>query len=141
MDKYGLDFLLSLFSELGDAASSTVSGLYLLFEAKKAGLDTKSYLKIIGLQLADIFVGVVPIGGDALDYLFKANKLSAEEFTKKKTEVIAKAREMGMSETEIAQIEKDAKLLPQVGKTINASVDTIARLVGVKSGAEKLKAA
>ncbi|MFA6457780.1 MAG: DUF4112 domain-containing protein [Patescibacteria group bacterium] len=122
MDKYGVDVLVGLFPEIGDAASSTIAGIYLLFEAQKAELSKFACLKIIGLQTADFFVGAVPIAGDVLDYLFKANKWSAELFAQKKAEVIAKARAAGIPENEIAMIDQSAEKLPQLAQRIVSAV-------------------
>lgn len=113
-DDVGLDPLLSLVPALGDAGSSIVSGLYLLFEAKKADLGTFAYLKIIGLQAADFAVGAIPVVGDVADYFFKANKWSAKSFEKQTEELVEKAREAGVSEDKIAQLTQSAARLPQL---------------------------
>lgn len=113
-DDIGLDPLLSLIPELGDAGSSVVSGLYLLYEAKKAGLGMSSYVKIIGLQVADFFVGAIPVVGDIADYFFKANHLSASSFQKKTQELIKEARKAGVPEEEINKITQSADKLPNM---------------------------
>lgn len=113
-DKYGLDAIVGLVPELGDAGSSIISGLYLMFEAKKSGLDKSDYLKIIGLQATDFFIGSVPVAGDVADYLFKANKKSSKLFAKKVEEIKAEAREAGIPEEEIARIDKEAGALPRL---------------------------
>lgn len=114
MDKYGLDPILGLFPALGDAGATGLAGIYLLFEAKRAGLGATSYLKIIGLQVADFFVGAVPLAGDVADYLFKANKWNAKSFEKKTNELVKKAKEMGVSDKDIAKINESAAKLPQL---------------------------
>ena len=113
-DKYGLDAIVSLIPELGDAGSSVVSGIYLVFEAKKAGLQGSDYLKIIGLQAADFFIGAVPLAGDAADYLFKANKISSKLFAKKVEEIKEEAKNAGIPEEEIARIDQEAGRLPKM---------------------------
>jgi len=67
VDDYGVDALLSLFPGLGDVSSSLVSGIYLLAEANIADLDKGAMLKIIGLQTADAFVGMIPFVGDVAE--------------------------------------------------------------------------
>ena len=114
MDKYGADAIVGMFPEIGDLASSGVAGLYLIFEAHQADLSKADYLKIIGLQTADIFVGAVPLAGDVLDYLFKANKWSADIFSKKLKQAVADARSKGVSEAEIAKIRQSGEKLPQL---------------------------
>ncbi len=113
-DDLGLDALVSLIPELGDAGSSIVSGVYLLFEAKRAGLSKWSYLKIIGLQTADFAVGAIPILGDVADYFFKANKWSGKSFEKQAAELAQKARDAGVPEEEIAKINQVAAKWPQL---------------------------
>lgn len=115
-DDIGLDPLISLFPELGDAGSSIVSGLYLLFEAKKAGLGTMDYLKIIGLQGADFAVGAIPVIGDVADYFFKANKWSTKSFESKTKDLMEKARKAGVSEDKIQQMMLSAERWPQLAQ-------------------------
>ena len=118
-DDIGLDPLISLIPELGDAGSSAISGIYLLYEAKRAGLGASSYLKIIGLQAADFAIGAIPMIGDIGDYFFKAGKLSVSSFEKKTKELILEARKAGVPEDEIAKITASAGKLP---KLINHAV-------------------
>jgi hypothetical protein len=123
-DDVGLDPLLSLVPALGDAGSSIVSGLYLLFEAKKADLGTFAYLKIIGLQAADFAVGAIPVVGDVADYFFKANKWSAKSFEKQTEELVEKACEAGVLEDKIAQLTQSAACLPQLaGKGVECILE------------------
>lgn len=113
-DDIGLDPLLSLIPELGDGASSIVSGIYLLMEAKKAGLGTMTYLKIIGLQAADFAAGAIPVLGDVADYFFKANKWSSKSFEDQTKELVTKAREQGVPEEKIQILLQDAEKWPRL---------------------------
>lgn len=115
-DDIGLDPLISLVPELGDAGSSIVSGLYLLFEARKAGLGTMDYIKIIGLQGADFAVGAIPVIGDVADYFFKANKWSTKGFEAKTNELVEKARKAGVPEDKIQQLMVSAERWPQLAQ-------------------------
>lgn len=115
-DDIGLDPLISLIPELGDAGSSIVSGIYLLMEAKNAGLGAGAYLKIIGLQAADFAVGALPILGDAADYFFKANKWSGKSFENQTNELIEKARVAGVPEEKINKLKQSAEKWPQLGQ-------------------------
>jgi Domain of unknown function (DUF4112) len=113
-DDFGLDALVGLVPELGDAGSSIISGVYLLMEAKRAGLGATSYLKIIGLQAADMAVGAVPILGDAADYFFKANKWSGSSFEKNTQDLVEKARAAGVPEKDIQILTHSASKWPQL---------------------------
>ncbi len=115
-DDIGLDPLISLVPALGDTGSSIVSGLYLLFEAKKAGLGTMDYLKIIGLQGADLAVGAIPVVGDVADYFFKANKWSAKSFESKTKDLMEKARKAGVPEDKLQQMMLSAERWPQLAQ-------------------------
>lgn len=118
-DDIGLDPLLSLIPELGDGASSIVSGVYLLMEAKKAGLGPMSYLKIIGLEAADFAVGAIPVAGDVADYFFKANKWGAKSFEAQTKELVEKARKAGVPEEKIQILMQKAEKWPQLaGKAV-----------------------
>lgn len=118
-DDFGLDALVSLIPELGDAGSSIVSGIYLLMEAKRAGLGKGAYLKIIGLQAADFAAGAIPVLGDAADYFFKANKWSGKSFEAQTRELVEKAREAGVPPEKIAMIQEGAAKWPKLaGKAV-----------------------
>lgn len=116
LDTFGLDVLVGLFPVYGDAAASIIPGLYLLAEAKHADLGAISYLKIIALQVADFAIGAVPVVGDAADYVFQANKMSAHLFTQKMEKIKREALKMGISPEEVAKISNDGKNLPQLAK-------------------------
>ncbi len=115
-DDIGLDPLLSLIPELGDAGSSIVSGMYLLYEAKKADLGIGAYLKIVGLVAADFAVGAIPVLGDVADYFFKANKWSAKSFEAQTKELEEKARQAGVPEEKIARLHESASKWPQLAQ-------------------------
>jgi hypothetical protein len=107
MDTFGVDTIVSLIPELGDAWSSIASSLYLLWEAKKMWLSVRDSLKIVWYQTADIFVGAVPIIWDIADYFFKANKRSANIFTKHFKKLKKEAIKKWISLEEITAIEND----------------------------------
>lgn len=116
LDTFGLDVIVGLIPVEGDGASSIIAGLYLLAEAKHADLGAMSYLKIIALQVADFAIGVVPVVGDAADYVFQANKMSAGMFAKNMEQIKQEAVKMGIPPEEIAKISDDGKNLPQLAK-------------------------
>ena len=116
VDDHGVDALLSLFPGMGDVSSSLVSGIYLLAEANVADLDKNAMLKIIGLQTADAFVGLIPFVGDVADYFFKASKWSVKDFEKRTIEIEKKARELGCTEEQISLVRKKASMLPRIVK-------------------------
>ena len=88
--------------------------MYLIYEAKKAGLSKWDYLKIVGLQAADFFIGSVPIVGDIADFVIKANKASIPMFKDHVEELVNEARAAGVSEEAIAKLSVSADKLPQL---------------------------
>lgn len=118
MDDKGFEAITGLFPEIGDATTSAIAGIYLLFEASRAGLSKTDYLKIVGLETADLFVGSVPLAGDVLDFFFKANKRSLKLFEKRTAELAESARAAGVPETEIANITADAETLPKLVRKV-----------------------
>ncbi len=116
LDTFGLDVIVGLIPAAGDGTSSIIAGLYLLAEAKHADLGAMSYLKIIALQVADFAIGVVPVVGDAADYVFQANKISAGMFAKNMEQIKQEAVKMGIPPEEIAKISDDGKNLPRLAK-------------------------
>ncbi|MBI2638632.1 DUF4112 domain-containing protein [Candidatus Peregrinibacteria bacterium] len=118
MDTYGVEAILGLFEGAGDAATSVLSGLYLMREAGKAGLSKTDFLKIAALQAADFFIGAIPIIGDIGDFVFQANKLSIPLFRDKTDELVREARAAGVSEDAIAKITESAEKLPRLADHI-----------------------
>ncbi|MCX6823244.1 MAG: DUF4112 domain-containing protein [candidate division SR1 bacterium] len=119
MDTYGVDALVGLIPALGDASSSIASSMYLLYEGQKMGLSSRDSLKILGYQTADALVGVVPVIGDIADYFFKADKRSAELFTKHFEKLKKEALEKGVSSAEIAALEENNnKFIKVISKNI-----------------------
>jgi len=118
VDDYGIDFLVSTFiPELGDAGASVVSGIFMLIQAKRIGVWPIDYVKLIGAQVLDLVVGLIPVAWDAADYFIKANKRSAKIFAKHLKKLEEKAIEKWMSTEEIAQIKADwAKFMAKMNE-------------------------
>lgn len=114
MDTYGVEAIIGLFEGAGDAVTSVLSGVYLMHEARKAGLSKTDFLKIAALQAADFFIGAIPIIGDIGDFAFHANKLSVPLFKNKTEELVREARTAGVPEEAIAKITDSAEKLPQL---------------------------
>lgn len=114
MDTYGVEAIIGLFEGAGDAVTSVLSGVYLMHEARKAGLSKTDFLKIAALQAADFFIGAIPVVGDIGDFVFHANKLSVPLFRDKTEELVREARAAGVPEEAIAKITESAEKLPQL---------------------------
>lgn len=121
MDTYGVDPLISLIPELGDAWISIIATTYLLVEWKNMWLKRKDMLKIIWYQSADILVGAIPLLGDISDIFFKANKRSAKIFEKHFEKLKKEALAKWIDPKEIENIEKQNKqFLAAINKRIKA---------------------
>lgn len=116
MDTYGLDAIAGLIPGLGDLNTSVLSGLYLLAEARAAGLGESAYLKIAALETADFFIGAVPVAGDIADYFFQANQRAVPLFEQRTERLVVDARAAGVPESEIAKITEAAQKLPQLAE-------------------------
>jgi hypothetical protein len=74
--KFGLDGLIGLIPGVGDAASSAI-GAYMLHAANRLGVPTIVMVRMLFNQLIDAVVGMIPVFGDAFDFLHKANSKNA----------------------------------------------------------------
>jgi hypothetical protein len=74
--KVGLDALLGLLPGIGDIGSAAISA-YLLRVAARLGVPTVVQVRMLLNILIDTVLGMVPIVGDYLDMLFKANAKNA----------------------------------------------------------------
>ncbi len=128
MDKYGLDAVLGMvpLPVAPEAATAVAQSVYLLAEAGNAGLSKMDMLKIVGLETADFFVGVAGMKTGVLDYLFKANKQAAKYFARQEEAVVARAKELGLTEEQIAEIRQEASIFPRIGKKV-LSLDSLGK--------------
>jgi len=79
LDKYQLDPIIGLFEGGGDAVTA-VAGLYIVYQAKKAGLPPWEIVKMMGRIGIDFAVGSLPVVGDIADFLYRSNKKNAVTF-------------------------------------------------------------
>lgn len=70
--RFGLDPLLGLVPGLGDAVGGGF-GLYLLFQAYRAGAPAIVMFRMFANIAADVVLGGVPVVGDLFDAGYKAN--------------------------------------------------------------------
>lgn len=120
MDTYGVDPIISLIPELGDAWISIIATTYLLVEWKNMWLKRKDMLKIVWYQSADILVGAIPLLGDISDIFFKANKRSAKIFEKHFEKLKKEALAKWIDPKEIENIEKqNKKFLAAINKKVD----------------------
>ncbi len=75
--KFGLDPIIGLLPVSGDLISLGL-GLYLVWIAREADLESEKIVKMISNLVIDFFVGVVPVVGDVADFFFKANTKNLE---------------------------------------------------------------
>lgn len=74
--RFGLDPLIGLIPGIGDFAGLALS-LYLVVEAIRIGAGPGVVVRMLGNLLAEFFIGLVPILGDAFDVFWKANNRNA----------------------------------------------------------------
>lgn len=77
LDTAMLDPILGIFVGEGDAATG-LAGLYIVYQAQKAGMSYWELTKMLGRQTIDFAAGTVPILGDIFDFIYKSNKKNAQ---------------------------------------------------------------
>ena len=71
--RFGADALLSLLPGLGPVVSTVISG-YLIWEARRLGVSTRTVLRMIGNVGLDGLISAVPVAGAVGDVFFRANR-------------------------------------------------------------------
>ncbi|MFC1748040.1 DUF4112 domain-containing protein [Pseudomonadota bacterium] len=138
-DQYHIEDFISLIPVLGDGATNIVCGLFLLYHAKKAGLDWKGFSKIVLLQLGDFGTGVFPVLGDAADFAFKANQWSTYEFIKRTEALCDQARKAGIPEEEIQILLKESEAVKKRNDKIANIGGGVASVAGGQIKKRKLR--
>jgi hypothetical protein len=75
--RFGLDALIGLIPNYGDMATSLVS-FYILIAGVRYGVPKITLLRMAINVAVDYLVGVIPVIGDAFDFVWKANKWNVE---------------------------------------------------------------
>lgn len=70
--RFGLDQAIGLVPVLGDIVAAAM-GSYLVWEARNLGLPKWKLWRMMGNVGFDALLGMVPVVGDAADFLFRAN--------------------------------------------------------------------
>jgi Domain of unknown function (DUF4112) len=73
--RFGLDPLVGMIPGVGDIVTAGVA-VYMLLVALHLGLPMTKLLQIAALVGTDVLVGLVPLAGDAADFVLKANARS-----------------------------------------------------------------
>lgn len=107
IDTYGLDALVGIFpGDVTDVLSSIGYVTYLMMEAKNSGLGKVDRAKIIAWHTLDAAVGIVPFLDTLIDYFIsKANIRSRNIFESHTRKLIKQARELGISEEAIQDLQ------------------------------------
>lgn len=79
--RFGLDALMGLLPAAGDFLAALISG-YIIFEAWRAHLPGRVIVHMFLNILVDMIIGIVPIFGDSIDAVWKANSRNAALFEK-----------------------------------------------------------
>lgn len=74
--RLGADSLIGLIPGVGDAASSLLS-LYLVYEARRAGISNRVLMRMLANVGVDLAIGLFPVIGDIADVAYKANLRNA----------------------------------------------------------------
>ena len=71
--RFGADAIVGLLPGIGDAITTALSA-YLVYEAYRLGAPSHVLARMIANVAFDGVVGAVPVAGDVLDVLFRANR-------------------------------------------------------------------
>jgi hypothetical protein len=71
--RFGLDGMIGLIPGIGDAVTTALSA-YIVYEAHMLGAPRHLLMRMIANVAVDGLVGAVPLAGDALDVLWRANR-------------------------------------------------------------------
>ena len=114
-DTYGVDAIIGAMAPaLGDLATSVAYTVYLMHQAKRAGLDPKDKKKIFKYQGVDLVIGglvsMIP-GGQVIadflaDFAVRGNSMSLKLFKENVAKLIKEAREAGVSDEAIQEMQK-----------------------------------
>lgn len=70
--RVGMDSIVGLVPGVGDATMTMLSG-YIVYEAWRLGVPTPTLLRMAANVAIDFGAGAVPIVGDVIDVMYKAN--------------------------------------------------------------------
>ncbi|MFA7685422.1 MAG: DUF4112 domain-containing protein [Candidatus Gracilibacteria bacterium] len=103
LDTTMIDPIAGIFEGAGDVATG-LAGLYIVYEAQKAGMSYWELAKMLGRQTLDLAGGSIPIVGDTFDFVYKSNKANAEALRHH----FEKIREQGLTNklTKLEKLEK-----------------------------------
>jgi hypothetical protein len=71
--RFGADAVIGLVPGIGDAITTALS-IWIVYEARQLGVPRHLILRMVANVAIDGMVGAVPVAGDALDVLFRANR-------------------------------------------------------------------
>ena len=71
--RFGADAIIGLFPGIGDAITTALSA-YVVYEAYRLGAPRHLLARMIANVAFDGVMGAVPVAGDVLDVLFRANR-------------------------------------------------------------------
>jgi len=71
--RFGIDALIGLVPGLGDVFGGLIS-IYTVLQMRRIGVSTEAINKMLIAIMIDVFVGGIPVIGDAFDFFFKVNE-------------------------------------------------------------------
>jgi hypothetical protein len=77
--RFGLDSLVGLFPGGGDALTAVVGSVIVLAGAWQ-GLPKIVLLRMVVNVCVDLFIGLVPVVGDALDFVYRSNRQNLQMY-------------------------------------------------------------
>ncbi|HIK27534.1 MAG: DUF4112 domain-containing protein [Oscillatoriaceae bacterium SKW80] len=75
--RIGIDPILGILPAGGDIAAAFISG-YIIYSAMRLGLPKETLLRMVTNILIDVLIGSIPLLGDVIDVMWKANVKNVE---------------------------------------------------------------
>ncbi len=140
LDDAYLDPLIGAFLPEGGDAATALAGLYIVYEAKKAGMSGFELTKMIGRTGFDFLSGAIPIVGDLFDFFYKSNKKNAEVLRKHFEEISAGADMTNELEADLIERDRTKEQKDLKGLNLPKGLKDLKKLkgkVGPREGKEK----
>lgn len=142
LDLFGVEVLIgTFFPAVGDMGVAGANFLYLVHEAKRAGipLDVWQLSHFASLKAMDAGLGVVPVAGDLADAAYMSNIRALATFEANTNFLVKRAKEMGISQEEIDRIVNTRSAIMKITEVATGIAGRIQRLMPGSKSPKKIE--
>jgi len=110
MDRKWVDALIGLLRYWrGDILPAVASSAYLMYLGKKMGFKLEDYWQIAAIQVVDVWIWLIPIVWNFLDFWWKSNKQAVSLFDRCIRNIEREMRKRWNTEKEIKKVEAESE--------------------------------